>query len=159
MCYHHSVMDKFFLADTYLLKGAPLGDIDSVQGVSEFVTFEPGQVIVKEGDTSQDIMVVVAGRVRVEKVGTGTIDELRVGAMIGEIAFLDRQPRTASLVAVNEAKLLVIPASKLQDLLRERKDLAAAVYRNAALALCQRLRSANQQLEALSPEPDHASGS
>jgi CRP-like cAMP-binding protein len=140
------------------LKGAPLGDIDSVQGVSELVTYEPGQVIVKEGDTSQDIMVVIAGRVRVEKAGTGTVDELRVGAMIGEIAFLDRQPRTASLVAVNEAKLLVIPAAKLQDLLRERKELAVAVYRNAAMALCQRLRAANQQIEALSPDSEVVTG-
>ncbi len=142
-------MNKFFLSDTYLLKGATLGDIEAVEGVCEVREFEPGQTIVTEGDRSQDIMIVASGRVRVERKDGSVVDELRVGAMIGEVAFIDGQPRTASLVALNEARLFVVPAEPLRRILRERPALELVVMRNAAVALCQRLRGVTQELELL----------
>lgn len=69
--------------------------------------------------------------------------------MIGEISFLDQQGRTANVFASGEAQVVVIPAEGLRDLMKVDPRLAALVYRNAALALCRRLRDANTQIGLL----------
>lgn len=142
-------MNAFFLSDTYLLRGATLGDVDAIQGICEYRTYEPGEAIVTESDKSQDIMVVAEGKARVETREGDLIDELRVGAMIGEIAFLDGKNRTANVFSVGQSKVCVVPAVKLRELMKQNTPLEVVILRNAALALCQRLREANQQVEAM----------
>lgn len=142
-------MDKFFLSDMYLLKGATLGDIEAVEVVSEIRDYAPGEMIVAEGDKSDDIMIVMAGRAQVKTLDGDLIDELRKGAVLGEIAFVDGKGRTANVSALGEAKIFVIPADALRQLMKERPALEVIIYRNVALALCQRLREANSQIIGL----------
>lgn len=144
-----TAMDMFSLSDTYLLKGATLGDVQKVQGICEVVEFESGRPIIGEGDKNQDIMIVLKGRARVETREGDKIDELRAGAVLGEISFLDGKGRTANVFALGEVKVMVVPADKMRSLMRENPALEALILRNAALALCQRLREANAQIESL----------
>src|SRR4051812_3013475 len=142
-------MDPYFLSENYLLKGATLGDVDSVHVICEFKEFAAGDPVVTVKDKNQDIMIVVEGRVRVETVQGDLIDELRSGAMIGEISFLDGLGRTANVFSVGPSKIAVIPAVRFRELLVQTPKLEVIVYRNAATALCKRLRDANLQIEAL----------
>lgn len=142
-------MSPYFLSENYLLKGAPLGDVDSVHVICEFREFAAGDPILTVQEKSQDIMIVIEGRARVETVQGDLIDELRAGAMIGEISFLDGMPRTANVYSVGPSKVAVIPAARLRELMANTPRLEVTIYKNAALALCQRLRDANQQIEAL----------
>lgn len=142
-------MDTFFLSDTYLLRGATLGDIEAVQGICEVREYEAGDSIVADRDKSQDIMIVMQGRARVETREGDLISELRVGAMVGEIAFLDGSNRTANVISVGPSKIFVIPAAGLRELMKARPALEVVILRNVSLALCQRLREANQQVESL----------
>ncbi|HMS56870.1 MAG TPA: cyclic nucleotide-binding domain-containing protein [Fimbriimonadaceae bacterium] len=138
-----------FLSNAYLLKGVALGDIDSIESVSETKSFNGGEVVVGIGDRSQDIMVIIEGRVRVETVNGELIDELRPGEMIGEMAFIDGKPRGANAISAGPSKIMVIPYDRLSGLMRENPKLEAIILRNAAVALCQRLRDTNQQVESL----------
>lgn len=142
-------MDAFFLSDTYLLRGATIGDIDAVQSISEVLEFEGGEPIMAERDKAQDIMIVTEGRVRVETREGDQIDELRQGDMIGEISFLDGQSRTATVSAIGRAKVLQIPAERLRELMKKSPSLEVVILRNVALALCKRLRGSSQQVESL----------
>jgi CRP/FNR family cyclic AMP-dependent transcriptional regulator len=142
-------MDTFFFSDTYLLKGAAIGDVEAVQNVSEVKTFEAGQPIMTDKDKSEDIMIIAKGRARVETRSGDLIEELRPGNMIGEIAFFDKAGRTANVVSIGETQVLVIPAERLRKLMQDRPRLELAIWRNAALTLCKRLRDANLQVEAL----------
>ena len=142
-------MDTFFLADTYLLRGATMGDIEAIQNISEVKTFEGGELIVDADDRSQDIMIVVKGRARVETREGDLIDELRIGDMLGEINFLDGKGRTAKATAAGQASVLIIPATRLRELMKANPGLEVTILRNAALALCQRIREANQQVSLM----------
>jgi CRP/FNR family transcriptional regulator, cyclic AMP receptor protein len=143
------VMDPYFLSDCYLLRGATMGDIDLIRGICEIVEFKAGEPIVTDTDRNQDIMIVASGRARVETREGDLVDELRAGALLGEVAFLDGKGRTANVVAVGDARIVVIPAEGLRGLMKQSPTLEVVILRNAALALCQRLREANQQLGAL----------
>lgn len=142
-------MDPYFLSDNYLLRGATLGEVDNVHVICEIRDFGPGESIVSVRDKNQDIMIVLEGRARVESTQGDLIEELRAGAMIGEISFLDGQNRTANVTSVGNSKLVIIPGAKLKELMAKSPHLETTIYKNASLALCQRLRDANQQIERL----------
>ncbi|HRJ26332.1 MAG TPA: cyclic nucleotide-binding domain-containing protein [Fimbriimonadaceae bacterium] len=137
------------LSDNYLMQGASADDVAQVHAISEVRDYAGGDILVSARGSDQDIMVILEGKVRVESPQGDLIHEFREGAMIGEIAFLDGQSRTANVVAMGPSKVLVIPANKLKALLVERPSLGLAIYRNASIALSQRLREANQQIESL----------
>ena len=149
VCYHQTSMDSYFLSDTYLLRGATIGDIDTIRAICEIKEYKGGEPIVSEKDKDQDIMIVAGGRARVETREGDLIDELRAGDMIGEISFLDGQARTANVYAIGDAKVVVIPAVKLRELMKADPRLECVILRNASLALCKRLREANQQIGSL----------
>ncbi len=136
--------DPYFLSDNYLLKGATLGDVDSVHVICDFKDYGPGEPLVSAKGKDQDIMIIIEGRARVETLQGDTIDELRAGAMIGEIAFLDGRERTANVFSVGNSKVAIIPAQKLKELMAKNPKLEISIYKNAAVALCQRLREAKQ---------------
>jgi CRP-like cAMP-binding protein len=142
-------MNPYLLSDNYLLREATLGDIDSIHAICETRDFAAGDAVVSAQTKDQDIMVVLEGRVRVETLQGDLIGELRTGAMIGEIAFLDGKGRTANVFSVGATKVVVIPADRLRELMKQSPRLESVILRNAALALCQRLREANQQIESL----------
>lgn len=141
--------DPYYLSENYLLREAKIGEIDGIHAICEIREYSAADVIVSTQDKDRDIMIVLEGRVRVETVQGDLLDELRAGAMIGEIAFIDGMNRTANVFSVGASKVVVIPAGRLKELMNTNHHLAMVIYRNAALALCKRLRDANQQIEGM----------
>jgi CRP-like cAMP-binding protein len=142
-------METFFLADTYLLRGAAMGDVEAIQTFSEVKEFAGGDSIVTHDDRGQDLMVMMKGRAKVETRDGDLIDQLRIGDMVGEVAFLDGKGRTATVTALGECKVLVIPADRLREHMKRNPALEVIILRNAALALCGRLRESNLQVESM----------
>ncbi len=93
-------------------------DIVSIQkkeglGISKKL-FEPGQLIVVEGDIGKDLYVIQSGQVEIIKEDTGKIDvlaELGAGSHFGEKAIYSGTVRTASVRAKTRVELLAISKS------------------------------------------------
>jgi ribosome-associated toxin RatA of RatAB toxin-antitoxin module/CRP-like cAMP-binding protein len=84
-------------------------------------SFQPTQVIAREGTTDSHLYVVVEGSLGVVK-HVGTPDEtvlatLKSGDFAHELGFLDGAERWASLVAMTEARALVLEREKLESLI------------------------------------------
>lgn len=76
----------------------------------DYITVAPGDRVITEGDRADRVFLVVSGDLIVTK-GTPPrpIARLSEGAFFGEMALLDDAPRSASVVAVTDAELLVLP--------------------------------------------------
>ena len=102
-------------------------------------TFRAGEIIFREGDPPRDEAYMVhQGRVEVRKqVG----DEERVlhvmvkGELLGELGLFGKSPRSATAVALEAVTLVVIPARKLDQLVRANPALAVAIIRDLSLKL------------------------
>jgi CRP/FNR family transcriptional regulator, cyclic AMP receptor protein len=108
--------------------------------------FEPGAVILGEGHRSNAIHVVIDGRVAVEKLHDGNcvvLDELRTGAVFGEVSYLAGTPATASVVACCPVDVFIL--EDLDDLLASDTTLAAGFYRSIASLLARRLRLTTEE--------------
>ena len=84
-------------------------------------SFAPGDVIVRENDRDRDIYLIVTGSVEIVSASEAAGREFRLGVLeageiVGQLAILDGQPRSASVKALEPTETLVVPAAELQAL-------------------------------------------
>ncbi len=93
----------------------PEAAVHCLTSIGTRVEVNSGDEFIHEGEFDETIFLVVEGTVEVRRGGevVGTIEE---GDVVGEIAFIDRRPRTASVVA---STATVLVKAKREDLLRE----------------------------------------
>lgn len=113
------------------------------------VSYGAGQLIFERGDPGKDIIMVLAGRVRLSVLSAEgrelSFGHPGPGEIFGEIAALDGGPRTAHATAVTKVEAMVLTRGAL-DVLVEQQPVVA----KAAIAfLCSRLREADNQFESV----------
>ena len=135
------------LAQTELFGKLPPDTLAQLAGRFHTVQFKRGQTIYERGDPGNALHLIKSGQIRFSVVsGDGRELSVRVakaGEVIGEIAVLDRQPRSATAVALTSVTAFSLARTDLDRLLLQEPQLA----RNAIDFLCQRLRDTTDQLE------------
>ena len=119
-------------------------------------TFKAGDVIFKEGDDAKgEAFLVHEGKVEVRKQFGGESRLLVVlgkGVLLGELALFTNAPRSATAIAAEPVTLLLIPAHRLEALMRTNPSLAMAIVKDLSgrmLAAEERARDAeNRRREA-----------
>ena len=108
------------------------------RATSETRNFKAGEIIFGEGDAGVEFFVVKAGAVAIRR-GNRTLDVLGEGEIFGEMALIDSEPRSATVVA--ESDCVVVPVGEKQFLFMtsEAPYFALSVMR----VLVQRLRNSN----------------
>jgi CRP/FNR family cyclic AMP-dependent transcriptional regulator len=116
-------------------------------------TFKAGDVIFKEGDDAKsEAFLVHEGKVEVRKSLGGEEKLLRVlgkGELLGELALFRNAPRSATAIAAEPVTLLLIPANRLEAMVRTNPALAMAIIKDLSgrmLAAEERAREAGNQL-------------
>ncbi|MGZ5205875.1 MAG: cyclic nucleotide-binding domain-containing protein [Caldimonas sp.] len=94
---------------------------DVLAGLLRLETFQPKQVLAREGAADNHLFVVAEGSLGVVK-HLGTPEEsllatLHVGDFAHELGFLDGAERFASLVAASQARVLVLEREALERLI------------------------------------------
>src|SRR4051812_20221296 len=94
-----------------------------IQGL-EFRSFEPGDVIVGDGEPGDSLFVVSSGRVKAFVKGAGgryrEAREMGEGEFFGEIAILFGRPRTATVTAAESCELLELGRAAVETLAASR---------------------------------------
>jgi NTE family protein len=106
-----------------------------------------GEVILRQGDAGDGLFLVVSGRLRVSTAADGAehvLYDLGRSAIVGEIALLTGQPRTATVRAVRDSDLLLLRLSSFTSLVGRRPVLLTELTR----LLVDRLLTVNRLLTA-----------
>jgi len=115
-----------FLSEHSLLHGIPEQELHIAAASVELVSFEDGRPLLVEGEAGTDCYFIKQGKVQVSSrnlVGmTLLLAELGPGALVGEIALLERERRTATVTAVGPVEALRIDRRSF-ELLAERSPL------------------------------------
>jgi CRP-like cAMP-binding protein len=131
---------------------ADLGDdeCDAVLAVLKARRGAPGDALFKEGDPGASLMIVLDGylvaTVRTTGGGTEEVARLGPGEVVGEMAFVDAEPRSATVSAPEGATVLEFSREALAGLRRSAPRVAAAIQRNVLLDVARRLRDAGEKL-------------
>ena len=125
-------------------------DLESIASLLIDRRFPKHKTIVEEGLPGDYMYVIREGRVKVTKLsGDGRekiLELLETGSFFGEMSLLDSAPRSASVKALTEVRVLALARNDFLKVLRRSPDLALAVIQE----LTQRLRQQDEQASALS---------
>lgn len=112
----------------------------------------PGQVVVQQGDVGNTMFVVVQGEVAVEVDGN-EVTLLKEGEHFGELALVDNQPRSASIVARGFGHLLAIERDVLREYCMLEPALGNLMLWKLITTLSERLRRTTLQLSQVKAPP------
>jgi SulP family sulfate permease len=116
--------------------------------------YRSGEIVIKEGSSDRDLFIMSRGTasVRVELPGQGRqrrVASFSAGSMFGELALLDRQPRSATVTADEEAVCYVLSEEAFGALGRDHPAIAIKILTNLGRELSRRLRRANAMISQL----------
>ena len=98
--------------------------------------FQPGQMIFREGDTTQEAYRILKGRVEISIAGEGKAD------IFGEMAMVDERPRSASAQALEVTECEVLTAENFNEAVLQRPEILIPYL----ASFFERLRTANDRL-------------
>lgn len=121
-------------------------------------SFKKGDVIFREGDQADGVYYICSGRVKVTRVigdQPMTLVELEEGDIFGELAIIDRRPRAATIVAVEDTWVYKFSGQVFEKKLEEMDQ----IMRTMIVTLVLTIRNLNIKQEKLLekwgyPRPD-----
>ncbi len=108
----------------------------------------PGDVLIREGEKAKNVYLLRKGSLRVylkRENGEVEIGKINVGEFVGEMAYINNQPRSADVIATTDCELIEIPLDHLDVLLFQKPTWAKALM----ITLSNRVKKANETLEAV----------
>lgn len=114
--------------------------------------FDAGQHLCREGQIGQSCFLLATGSVSVTRKteeGERTLATLRGGQIVGQMALVDRSPRSASVIAAEATVALELTHEVFEGLLRARNPLAVRFQEQIAIAGIRQLRMATDRLRTL----------
>jgi CRP/FNR family transcriptional regulator len=106
-----------------LFAGLSLEELTLIARSVKDRVYEPGSVIVRQGDPGMGFYLIAEGRVEVTHDGH-RIRELGPGEFFGEMALMEERARTATVTARERTRCLQLVRWDFRALLKEHPDLA-----------------------------------
>jgi CRP-like cAMP-binding protein len=121
-------------------------DLERIAGLAVPRTFEPGQIVFREGDASETCYVVRAGRARAVREHpdgrTITLATFGPGDIFGELAMFEDERRSATVEAVQRTSVVAVLGPDMRRLMVEHPEISIRLV----VALGRRLRETNERL-------------
>jgi len=113
-------------------------ELQTIARASDDVEVPAGKVLVEEGKPGHEFFLILSGNASVKR-GKREIAKLGTGQYFGELALLDRGPRSASVIAKDDMEVLVLGQREFAGVIDEVPTLAHKLLTTMA----QRLRDAD----------------
>ena len=126
------------LKSIWLFSGCTGSELRRIRSSLDEVEVPKGKVLVEEGRIGLEFFLIVDGKAVVTRNGR-KVATLGPGDYFGELALLDRRPRSASVVSETEMDLLVLSQRQFNGLL----ESVPTISRKMLAAMANRLREAD----------------
>ncbi len=126
----------------------PLDGVSALAERGARKAFPAGSVLIHQGDIGNTMYVILAGTVRVQRehvslAGPIVLADLTPGQVVGEMGVLDGDPRSATVIAVDDVETVELTAVDLTQVMLQFPEVANALLRT----LSKRLRNTNELVE------------
>lgn len=114
------------IEDSQLFKALDLDERQNLFDTGERVTFEPGEIILKEGEEGDSFYLIDDGEVEVSTTAEGktvTLAELKRGDIFGEVTAFSGKPRTATVAAASLVDVIRFKNEELKALLEKSPEV------------------------------------
>lgn len=104
-----------------------------------------GETLMKEGDAATHVYILKTGELQAVTNKSGSpvvLGKIQPGEFVGEMAYINGEPRSASIQALKDCELIEIPVNKLDNMLFQKPAWAKALMKT----LTKRIQQSNQRL-------------
>jgi hypothetical protein len=143
-----------FLERLMFLHGVPLfaelepKELEALASAAALRRFGPEEPLCRQGDHSDEVFLILQGRVRTSALDAGgqsrSLGDSDAGACIGEMAVLDPAPRSATVTALTSVLALILGGRMFREVLHDHPAVAEGVLQ----VMTRRLRSVIQSAPA-----------
>lgn len=109
-------------------------DISRITGVDDVRTYADGEVIVEEGQHGECMYLILSGEVEVSVQGR-SIDTIYPGSIFGEMALVDDRPRSATVTAKTDARVVPVDHRRFAQLVKQSPEFALQVMGTMSVRL------------------------
>jgi len=144
----HGAVDSDILARIPIFAGLSEAQRQEVVALGEVKSLAPGDVLLRQGQTSQDLWVLLEGACEVHKQLTSRsataeptlLAVLEPYSSLGEMSFFSPAPHSASVCAKTAIKLFRLPRARFDELLKSAPAIASHIATNTIASLAERMR-------------------
>jgi len=138
------------LARVDLFSGLRYKELTQIAKCCREARYSPGSVLLSQGEKGLGLFIITKGTVRITRAnGPGGAEEVLATAgmadIVGEMALLDDLPRSATVTAVDEVSVLVLPKGEFRMILRHILSTDPDVGLDLLAVLTRRLREAQNR--------------
>lgn len=102
----------------------------SIERQPIYLSLAPGEILFNEGEAGGELYFVLSGRLQAsvaEVAGSRTLGTIGRGETIGELALFTGEPRSATVVALRQAKLVKLTRQSVDKIIAKRPELAVGL--------------------------------
>lgn len=125
-------------------------DVRALAGFMRVYRAQSGEVIIREGDPGDYMMLLIQGQVDILKKGQRRSEQhmttILPGMTLGEMSMIDGEPRFATCVAKETTTFAVLTRDDMARIILEQPSLSAKILIKLVTLLSQRLRQTSHQL-------------
>ena len=125
-------------------------DVQKLTGFMQIYRAEAGQMIIREGDVDDYMLLIIQGRVEIVKTDShGHLQPMTTvgpGATLGEMSMIDGEPRFATCMGLEPTTFAVLSRDSMVQIILEEPSLGAKVLVKLVTLLSQRLRQTSSNL-------------
>ena len=145
---------------TFIFDNLDERELSDILKITREKSFSQGEMIMQEGKEGDSMYIVVDGSLEVSKTLTMKMGEddfaekekiltslnAQDNVVFGEIALIDREKRSASVVSTTDCVLLEIKREDFLDLMEKKPKMGVKIFRKLAVLLAGRLRQSSQDV-------------
>lgn len=144
------------LIDVPLFRGLDPSAAQAVAAVFVEQALEPGEVLFRQGEPGDSLVVVLDGLFELVQDDSGEdvhLADVGPGRALGIVSLVDPGPRTATMRALDDSRVASLDQATFKKLWEAQGDAAAALHYQMALASVHELRSGHRKLLELLETP------
>ncbi|MDI6735950.1 MAG: Crp/Fnr family transcriptional regulator [bacterium] len=138
-----------FLGKVSIFNSLEKEDLELLANATQEVTYKKGQTIISSEELGTTFFIVRSGSVKVTAEALGereiVLSTLHPLAFFGEMSILDGEPRSATITALEETKLITLEREVFLRILHRYPQITIKIL----TILCQRLRRADELIQSL----------
>ena len=125
-------------------------DVGVLAGFMQVYRARPGEVIIREGDPGDYMLLLIQGQIDILKKGQRRNEQhmttVLPGMTVGEMSMIDGEPRFATCIAKEIATFAVLTRDNMVKIILGQPRLGAKILIKLVTLLSQRLRQTSQKL-------------
>ncbi len=143
-----SIPDKILhLRGIQIFEGLSVAELAAIASVTEEVIYPEEKVVIKEGESGDEMYMMIGGEVAVMKAKEGgleiELDRIQAGDYFGEMALFQDEMRSATIRTKEETRVLVLHKREFTEIVREYPQIALHICSE----LSQRIRRLHKKIK------------